>query len=598
MPAPRYDVLKEFFNAETGEAVSVSPSWVLAVVRFRNPVTFSRANMKANSTSAAEAAEAAGDTLVITDDCLSVSTTSSKANHLKNLNASLIVGGPNYLAEVLPEDWLFAWMVHSVEKRDDLVRRIRRGEPCNRFDDGLKFVGRVFSMRKSWAVDKNTGAPQVRYNLVGNGFTQFNAPIFFDPRLAQKEQGINSWLKLNGIKNFLSKGAIDINNAIPSLVELLLGKGLSRSLANPSTRAGPGADQLQGIFGNVAGSEDEAEYAAIVPEPVGKLLGKTSRSKKGGVLAYADLLEAIYGVQRYTTGSFQPDGTESSADAQKHTPLPMMGKFLPLIPHFTGQTPIWGILGQYLNPTINEMFTCLRANAQGQVVPTFIVRQQPFSSSIIAVNDPTATPFLELPRWVIDPALIYAGDVGRAGALRFNFVQVSGQALIQNKNNSPTAQLVRNPPVRDDQDIRRSDLRPYTATVACDIEDQVKGPRRWQELVADFVMGQHLTFTGTIQCLGVQAPICEGDNLELDGVVYHIESVSHQASISQDGRKTFLTQLQLTHGVRSDEEQRVQGELAAGRIILEQADRLLYPGLYPDDQRALEPGLTIESVYD
>jgi hypothetical protein len=57
---------------------------------------------------------------------------------------------------------------------------------------------------------------------------------------------------------------------------------------------------------------------------------------------------------------------------------------------------------------------------------------------------------------------------------------------------------------------------------------------------------------GTCSTVGIAAPIVPGDNLEYDGVVYHIESVSHSCSVSPNGVRHFITQLSLTHGCNAN----------------------------------------------
>jgi hypothetical protein len=97
-----------------------------------------------------------------------------------------------------------------------------------------------------------------------------------------------------------------------------------------------------------------------------------------------------------------------------------------------------------------------------------------------------------------------------------------------------TEQLALNPPVRDDLDIQRSGLRAYMTTVACATKDQVgHAPNAWISLTADRPHRQPVhAQRHRVGSLGIVSPICEGDNLEWDGVVYHIESVTHSASCS------------------------------------------------------------------
>jgi hypothetical protein len=262
-----------------------------------------------------------------------------------------------------------------------------------------------------------------------------------------------------------------------------------------------------------------------------------------------------------------------------------MGKFLPQIPQFEN-TNVWSILKQYLNPAMNEMFTCLRTNGDGQVVPTLVVRQLPFSSPLVKLPFPV-TRFLDLPRWRAHPILVRQASVGRSDSLRINWVQCMGLAPEPVGKNNATAQLVRNPPYRDDLDVARSGLRPYKVTIPCALEDVrvrvdesgATAAKNWNALLADILMGQHLTLTGSVTLAGIQAPICIGDNFEWDGVVFHIEAVTHSCSENTDGKRSFSTTLQLSHGVRAQ-----PGE----------DDISLFAGIRADDMTAFNPGVTDE----
>lgn len=52
-----------------------------------------------------------------------------------------------------------------------------------------------------------------------------------------------------------------------------------------------------------------------------------------------------------------------------------------------------------------------------------------------------------------------------------------------------------------------------------------------------------------MELAGIQSTICEGDNVEYDGVVFHIETLSFNCSISSDGKKAFHTALSLSNGM-------------------------------------------------
>jgi hypothetical protein len=55
---------------------------------------------------------------------------------------------------------------------------------------------------------------------------------------------------------------------------------------------------------------------------------------------------------------------------------------------------------------------------------------------------------------------------------------------------------------------------------------------------------------GTFVCVGIQAPIAIGDNLEFEDVVYHIEQVVHSCSVNPaNGIKTFRTIISVSQGI-------------------------------------------------
>lgn len=642
--AAHYDLIKDFTQDEYGDVVTVSPYWALAVIRLANQATFDRIQMRGISDKPEDAIKVRDKTLIISSDCIFMSTQGDKGQPLKNLQATLLQGKVNYLTEIMPGDWVLAWMVYGEEKIKDIIDRIRTGKACNKFDDGLKFVGKVQSIRKSLSVDRSSGTKIARYALQGTAFRELNSTVFYDPYLAFHDGTFHQWLNRIGVElNDLIRvptdvpgssknSGIDINRAIPTFLEVLLGKGIKEESTNPAgqqaVRIATGGQMLP----------------AMVPKEVGDLLGKTSqREGIQGALAYTDMTELLFGIQRYRSqdignihnqfrsfavdgvGNFQRNGTlgdfrpEVSANPRqfKWTGVPMSGSFLPIQPNFSDKS-VWSILNQWLNPVINEMYTALRVNEVGDIIPTIIARQIPFTTPALANvvennlpglwNDTdiklkidNITPFLELPRWKFHNTLVWQEDLGRSDALRFNFIRILGTAVAHQDSVNQTKQLVRNPPLRDDLDIRRNGLRAYNATVDCSLREQVDGPKAWTALASDYLIGQHLTLTGTINSIGIQSPIAEGDNLEYDNVVYHIETITHACQIGPGGAKSWSTSLNLTHGMRSDTDpQATNGtkflplENLASNEKIDFSD--MYSGMpgHPEDNRTLDPGFVSE----
>lgn len=585
-----FDVFQNDYGGDGGATyASATPYWIVAVFRLAAPITYSRENKSSFSKSFNDGVEIVGKPFIITDDCIQLQVSCSKSNYTTQLNAVLANSGINYLSQIFPGDYIFAWMVNSKTQFDSLIERLNAGynkdassnmqeDPqdkfsCNRFDDGLKFYGRVQSIRKNLSQQPN-GVRVVRYSLNGVGFSEFDAQIFYNPYLAEKQgappQIATFFAKLGAaLTEFINKpdtsegnggvvAAIDVNKVIPFLLDLLLGRGVPKNMGVPV---------LDEELSNTAGLDAEASY--IVPPEVCAIFGKDKGTSS--FYRFADILECVVGVQKYSNESsigiqeqttesenrvkalnFQPDGAKEPK--LRRIIGGMLGSFQPQIPHFTNK-PVWTIVKQYLNEAVNEMYTCLRVNPNGLIVPTFIARQFPFSSPVFKITSEgrelAHTEFLTLPRWKINPVLVKDVDVGRSDALRFNFIHVYGD--YNDPNRTITQQLVENPPIIDNLDVARGGLRMHMQTVACSaISVRDGSPKKWMALTSDFLMGQQMSMNGTMNTFGIQSPICPGDNLEWDDMVFHIESVSHSCSISPLGQKTFVTSLALSHGVSLD----------------------------------------------
>lgn len=630
-----YDILKADF--ENGEQLSLNAGCVLAFVRYANPVTFSREKSESHWKTATKA----NDTrplLVVVEDIASVQVSATKSNHVPTMNVNLHPGA-NYLVDVLPGDHVLCWMVQDAAKLTSLVERLKSGKSCNEFDDGLKFVGRVAAVRKNFAISPD-GTKRSSYQINAAGFTELDASIYFEPHLAIKQVGIASdWLHRYGIDlaSLIQKNGqgIAINSIVPELLRVFFGTGIPKNASIDT--ALPVTEGL------------DTPYAFIVPQDVGKIFGVPNGSKPHGLVAYTDLLEVVHGVQKYFTDFSESNTTEvnrgwifnpdASSLKVRFTGVDQLGTFVPSPPALQGQKTVWSILQQFLNPTVNEMYTTLRVNPNGKVFPTMVVRQLPFSTGLasseftpktppapprksegkrdedglkldivtfelqrtpefsmagplgrtsqygVSSTDPTRptkfpiamTFFTEIPRWVISPVLMRSFNIGRSDALRFNFIHVQGETG-QKGGFNQTGAFVRDPPIVDDLDVARSGLRPYMRTVPCAAQDVVNhGAGAWMHLLSDFLMGQQFTLTGQMELVGIQSPIAVGDNVQFDDTILHIEGVTHSFSSDGMGNRKFSTSLSLTHGMSSE---------------TPSSDFDIYSGLEDGSLEQLDPSIT------
>jgi hypothetical protein len=637
-----YNLIDDY-SFDTDGLISFSPGWCLAVYRLGKPVTYTRLYSRSSGETITGAFERSGTPLIISDECLSVSVDRSKGSHTKILNASL-KGQTNYLSSnaILPGDWLLAWIHNDINTTNRIISQIQEGKPCNKFMDGLKFVGRVHSIRKTVRVDGSSNK-ETSYSLQGVGFDELNTQFFYDVMVAtaagmNRDSNISRFMAQLGLNwsRFINAKAVkagkikdNVSDLIVALIETIVGKGISGDIADKYTvlaetdlraskkdkktkdkeltqsqqidklvskEAQDGNTAIKRAIAAAGGgvkrgrvdlnapvakitysqSDRECPFAYLIPVSVAKVLGRESFEKtksQKGVFGYSDILETLIGVQQYipnADSSFQsmyPVIDTNKCDynsSRKFCKEPLKGSYLPIEGSFVNK-PLWGVLQQFLNPTINEMYTALKPNINGEVLPTIVARQIPFSSDTLIENTGfPLTRFLSMPRWRIDPIMVKGLDVGRSNATRFNIVHVYGDPSVyaSKKMAIPARQIMLNPPIVDTVDLARSGAKAYMQMVNCALPDVTNvglhsgsgGARVFMEAIADWTFGSHLTLNGTIQTAGIQTPIAEGDNIEFEGVAYHIESVSDSCGIGMGGAKTFSTTLQITNGMPIDQE--------------------------------------------
>ena len=617
---PIYDIYKEFDEQLPDEA-NTSSAVVLAVYRLKNPVSFDRSKMASINKMVTEGAELRGDNpLLIVSDCTALTIVSSKNSPTHNLSANIKQSARNYAVEILPGDWIMAWMVNDLDKAKDIVNKIKNNVSTNDFKSGLKFLGRVNSLNKDFQVQPDTGKKFVSYELNAVGFKELETSIVYLADLAEEAyQNVTAWMVKMGLdvrdlfkKN--SRGAIENNGEklILSLFDIFLGKGAKRDNQGEAA-VNPGAAKgLSASFGGAtsspqidgANNRTPAPYAFLVPSAISNALGYLTNED---VVSYASIIQILTGRQTYINSKddadyqrFQPDIRIVEGN-RRSTDKALLGSYWPF-PLSLMNVPLWQIIIQFINPAVNEIYTAMRVDNNGLIVPTLVMRQIPFTSEAFKDTkkdengSERVTRFMNLPRWKIDPRLVQSGRLGRSDATRTNFIHIGLMEDTQ-RGVTITRQLATNKPIFDSLDIQRSGIYPYITTVCAAPRDQAgEAPRYWGELVADRMMGSQLTINGTLNLKGIQAPICIGDNVEFDNLVMHIESVTHTFRQSPNGIKTFTTSLTLTNGIQYDDKNQGRGTLIPDAGADGEGGAPMYAGLFSEDGTQYDPGITTISL--
>jgi hypothetical protein len=566
-----------------GKVYQTSPAWVVTFVRFENRMP------KVLGSSFGDAVDARLPMVVI-NDCVDVTVSDVKGSPNGTASLSLKNGDINYLTAIAPGDYFIVNIVDHEEKAVELYKRIlgdRGAGPANinNYHDGFCGVFKVQSVHKNRIV-AGDGKKVAGARITGYSFTELNNTIYFNPYLVSQGEKNNDVLFLTQLSSQWNKiiGLKNNNNSVQDLMILLFQVFLGRGFN----------EQGRTLKGGLSRTENNLY---LIPGALGRLLGHPKAKYA------ADLVNLVCGIQKYKSrGKGAPPreflNPELTANGRVFTTPNKVRGVSYAKPEYWNQVKVWDILQSYLNNTVNEMYTTNRPDpVTGNVMPTLVIRQKPFTSDRYASANPavTVTPFRTLPRWKPDPSEVISDDTGRDDGLRINFVQVFGrsQSLMGGSNADVDQQIAMGNYDIDREDIKRHGLRPYITSssfdyAAADVNGRLSEAPTWAKLVGDWVIGGHMKMSGSITMRGWDLPIAPGDNLEWDDVVYHIEGVQKIARI-QDGRRSFMMTLQLSNGVSVEE---LSGKTEYAEMTHTDADNYRRSKKKGKDKEIIDPGVS------
>lgn len=549
-----------------------SPGYVLTCLRWSNRDTYNYVG---------EDPLDVRQPLVIINDALQVNVSNTKKGLTTSMSATLKGGDLNYATTLNPGDFIFVNMLNWESDVWRVATKARNLEPINKHGDGFKGLFKIQTVRKVIKTSAN-GVKSVTYAIHAAGFTEFTNVMMYNPAIvaAFREQGTNLYSTAIGeyYQNKLKTNA-GCQEIMKDLFKILIGK----SNKDRSTKVKN--------YGNTH---------FRVPKSLGKLLGRN--------VSYAtemfNYIIGVWGSSKSGLFSNLADGMNPSFDLDDgpnfyKTSNPLQGNKQVYVENWNNNQA-WSILQNNSNSVMNEMYTTYRIGPDNTVMPTVIVRQKPFTTPHFrAPMGFPVTRFFELPRWKISSNLLLEADIGKNEAARMNFVQVYTRALSDTQDQDMAQQIALGNFQFDEGDIQRNGLRPYVVTSNFDFpisngqKDEGKKLRakEWSEIVSDWIIDGHMKVSGSIKFIGIQDPISVGDNIELDGIVLHIESVAHTMTMIGD-KKAFRTTIQVSYGmdVRSDRLRPVYAEMdhtdAHTKNIEDHNNERLLPGI-SDTQHSL-----------
>lgn len=527
---------KYFIEPSSHDSHQSDPYWIAVIEPFSYRETFNRDFSNPGSlTIANNDPVKTDDVIVIDSDCVAWQCSTNKSDPTTGLQMTLKHSTINYALKVAPEDWIMFWAFDNFADYQMVKSKIAKFERVTHFKTAPKFIGRVSSVFVNKQIDTSSGKRDVTYTLQANGFTELTAKIYYNPQLHQTQTPIfNSQKNFgNEVDRIFFESIIPISVALRKMISILLGMGPGKDFTRP---------------GGLIASPNEAY---LIPKSMSRFI----TGSVYGQLFYSDILNPVLGVQKYDrTANLRPTADLTNPYLGFSSDVEEFRSVL-VTPNINfNNNPFWSILMSISGFPVNELYTCLRVDEDGHVKPTVVCRQLPFSSKKFASKFSNSTQFLSLPRWIISDKLITRVSTGRSNSSRFNYIQVIGshpegedEALKQ----ANAYNIFR--PIFDSADIKRAGLNTKIQNVGMyytpvNSKSQAEG-RFWNNLMADVLFGSHLKYSGSITTSGIQAPICEGDNCVIDGILYHIEGLDHLGSIDASGRKTFTTNLTLSNGI-------------------------------------------------
>jgi hypothetical protein len=452
-----------------------------------------------------------------------------------------------------------------------VVANLQKKQPANQENSGLKFVGRVGGVRKSVSIGPNR-TKKTAYTVTSHAFTEFNNEIFYHPLAAVKgeqQNVISEWQRKLGlfIGNKITTDAtgtgLESRHMIPPILDMALGRGIGMSI--------PGALE----------ASPNTQIPCRIPASIAKILGVGSVPTP----TYRDILEIIIGskiqkprnsVPQPITTPTEPKTSETDLEIKNKFVVSgtvdlnkeaagdrLLGKF-PLTFPTLDFKPVWNLATMYLNPVVNEAYLTLRrSNDESKpfIYPCFVARQKPFNTfaGYIALaknknysKDTLLSLMQKITTWVLTDDIIYSYDVGSSDTTKINYIATGAVDQGSKSTPSPETRYVMGGTTWDQLDELRNGLRSFTQNVNC-IASDVNGPIIWNKILTDYLTGLSLTYSGSISCVGISQPIAIGDNIELNDLIYHIESISHNCYRNPKGVGSFTTNMTLTNGMVSEQ---------------------------------------------
>lgn len=433
----------------------------------------------------------------------------------------------DYTRVIHPGDWIMIYMKKSGTVNINSTKD----------ESGLKFLGVIENVRYIELDKPDKGSPRLEYIVTGRDFGKvFENDVYFNPIV--NNQTIQSLL---GVK-FLTDGTSSV-------------KGENRAITKGFTPDKVIKNLISFYLGGTVDSLNANNQTWYVPATLGNRFRPASKAKPK--VSFVDILDTTrVGLQKYDR-----NGNFTSAEA-----LPGAA----LIKSLPSSGSVWSIMEFMQNAAVNEMYTELVTQPNGDLKPSLILRQYPFSNypenetnsftlhkrspanggKGSAMQDQISsgqkTFFVDLPFKRINSSDIKEKNIGKSDHERVNHL------MIVPKIDSKTYDLLYGT-ILNVPSIQRYGLRSIqtqTSYVLGQGEGIKNFLKRCLNLLADWFFASHQLFNGTVITEGSDEHVEIGTNLYIEDIkqLYHIEGYTHTYQVLKDRKITYDTEYRVSRG--------------------------------------------------
>lgn len=510
------------------------------------------------------------ETVLNTLSLVSVKTSKSKSSPVGTFTFTL-APYKNWVDFITPGSWCAIMMTNEgLPQMNKFTKKAVQSE--------LKFFGRITSVRGSVHVSPD-GARQTLYVCEGEDWgSVFNSVLYVDPAARNPQDSVVGTavaMLYSDLAKEITEGA-----TIPTTTDNI--RALLNLWGRQSSFVSNAVDALNTVAGGgLEGLVIHPQAVFKIPDPAAKFLG-INPSIASHLLDGGGLVTGIL------------DSYDKYKDTDESVGIVDPSSVF-------GTHPIWGVIKDNTNEIINELFCDLRwVNGKPKLglykrVRPFLTRSASLDASAFSPTVESAaalslgadqqqavsSKFEDVRKVKIPKGDIISFDAGTNWRDKLNFVEILPDPS-QFQYNGSTARVDTYAKglsqVHDRPAFGREGLKGTTFTtrfypVNGEGDPSFQNPQAWARILAQWYFNSHNYLNGTIEFVGQSEFIGVGDNIMVDSSIFgpkpnvnakqlnsknlqyfllHVENLSHNFTVGQDGARHWTTTVSYTRGILTD----------------------------------------------